>query len=202
MTVRNGVPLGRPRSFDIDEALERAMVVFWERGYDGATLSDLTEAMGITRTSMYAAFGNKEELFVKALHRYLEGPGGYFADALEQPTAREVAKAFLAGSVQTSTRTNAPAGCLTVQGALAAGDAGAPARDMLAECREQTWTALRNRFRRAVKEGDLPKGSDPGLLARYLLTVGNGIAVQAAGGVGRKALQAVADGALGQWPPC
>jgi AcrR family transcriptional regulator len=202
MTVQSGVPRGRPRCFDIDEALERAMVVFWERGYDGATLCDLTDAMGITRTSMYAAFGNKEALFVKALQRYLDGPAGYFAAALEQPTAREVAQAFLAGSVQTTTRTNAPAGCLTVQGALAAGDAGAPARDALIACREQTWTALRNRFRRAVKEGDLPQGSDPGLLARYLLTVGNGIAVQAASGVGRKALQAVADGALRQWPPC
>ncbi len=202
MTVQDGVPRGRPRSFDIDEALERAMLVFWERGYDGATLCDLTDAMGITRTSMYAAFGNKEELFLKALQRYLEGPAGYFAAALEQPTALGVAQAFLAGSVQTTTRSNAPAGCLTVQGALAAGDAGAHARDTLTACREQTWAALRNRFRRAIKEGDLPRDSDPGLLARYLLTVGNGIAVQAAGGVGRKALQAVADSALRQWPPC
>lgn len=178
------------------------MLVFWERGYDGATLSDLTEAMGITRTSMYAAFGNKEELFNQALQRYMEGPGGYLVAALDKPTAREVAEAFLAGSVQTTTRSNAPAGCMTVQGALAAGDSARSARDALTTCREQTWVQLRNRFRRAVKEGDLPRDCDPGLLARYLLAVGNGISVQAAGGVSRKVLQAVADSALRQWPPC
>lgn len=201
MAAQEHAPIGRPRGFDIDEALERAMLVFWERGYDGASLTDLTEAMGITRTSMYAAFGNKEELFRKALQRYIQGPASYLNAALQQPTARQVAQAFLAGSVETSTQRGGPAGCLSVQGALAAGDSGRSARDALASCREDTWLHLRNRLRKAAKDGDLSPGTDPGLLARYLLTVGNGIAVQAASGVGRKELQAVADGALRHWPP-
>lgn len=201
MATQEHPSIGRPRGFDIDEALERAMLVFWERGYDGATLNDLTSAMGITRTSMYAAFGNKEELFGKAVQRYMLGPAGYVTAALRQPTALEVARAFLRGSVETSTRLDGPGGCLSVQGALVAGDSGSQARDALARSREQMWVQLRNRFRKAVREGELARGSDPGLLARYLMTVGNGIAVQAAGGVSRKELQAVADGALRHWPP-
>lgn len=177
------------------------MLVFWEQGYEGATLTDLTAAMGITRTSMYAAFGNKEQLFHAALQRYIEGPANYVARALAEPTARQVAEAFLAGSVRATTRPDAPAGCLAVQGSLAAGGDGRPARDALTSCREETWSRLRERFCRALEDGDLAPDTDPGLLARYLLTVGNGIAVQAAGGVGRDELRRVADGALRQWPP-
>lgn len=193
--------IGRPRGFDADEALERAMLVFWEQGYEGATLTDLTGAMGITRTSMYAAFGNKEELFHKALQRYSEGPASYVIRALEEPTAHQVAKAILTGSVCATTRQGSPAGCLAVQGSLAAGEVGRPARDALTAVREETWTRLRERFVKAAADGDLTTDTDPGLLARYLMTVSNGIAVQAASGVGTEELQRVADAALRQWPP-
>jgi AcrR family transcriptional regulator len=189
-------PLGRPRGFDADEALERAMVVFWRQGYEGASLTDLTGAMGITKTSMYAAFGNKEELFRKALARYAEGPAAYVARALAEPTARAVATAFLTGAVRSSTRPGCPAGCLGVQAALVAGAGAEATRDALAAWREEGVTRLCERFRRAVEEGDLPSAADPALLARYLMTVANGIAVQAAGGTGRRDLQRVADAAL------
>jgi AcrR family transcriptional regulator len=179
MDIAGKTPIGRPRGFDADAALERAMVVFWEQGYEGASLADLTSAMGITKTSMYAAFGNKEDLFRKALERYEEGPAAYVERALRQPTAREVATAFLAGSVGASTRPGCPAGCLGVQGSL----------------------HLRDRFRQAVDEGDLPPETDPALLARYLMTVANGIAVQAAGGAERDELEQVAEVALRNWPP-
>ncbi len=194
-------PLGRPRGFDADEALERAMMVFWEQGYEGASLTDLTSAMGITRKSMYAAFGNKETLFRKALERYTEGPATYAARALEKPNAREVATAFLAGSVNTTTRPGRPAGCLGVQGSLAAGDSGRVAQDALIAWREDGRIRLRHRFQQAVDEGDLPSDADPDLLARYLMTVANGIAVQAVGGASRSELQQVADAALRNWPP-
>jgi AcrR family transcriptional regulator len=201
MDVAGKTPIGRPRGFDTDAALERAMLVFWEQGYEGASLADLTSAMGITKTSMYAAFGNKEDLFRKALARYEEGPAAYVARALQQPTAREVAAAFLAGSVGASTRPGCPSGCLGVQGSLAAGEAGRSARDTLTAWRDQGRRHLHDRFRRAVDEGDLPPDADPGLLARYVMTVANGIAVQAAGGAGRDELEQVAEIALRSWPP-
>ncbi|MGN9784983.1 TetR/AcrR family transcriptional regulator [Nonomuraea sp. ZG12] len=201
MEITRRAPIGRPRGFDADEALERAVLVFWEQGYEGASLTDLTSAMGITRTSMYAAFGNKEQLFRKALERYTEGPAAYAARALEEPTARGVATAFLTGSVRASTRPGCPAGCLGVQGSLAAGEPGRVARDTLVAWRDEGRSRLRDRFQQAVDEGDLPPDADPGLLARYVMTMANGIAVQAAGGTGRDELQQVVDAALRNWPP-
>jgi AcrR family transcriptional regulator len=193
-------PIGRPRGFDADEALDQAVRIFWAQGYEGASLDDLTGAMGITRTSMYRAFGNKEDLFRQALRRYTEGPASYVARALGQPTAHEVATTFLAGAVGSTTQPDCPAGCLGVQGSLAAGESGRRARDLLAAWREEGTAYLRERFQRAVDEGDLPAGADPGLLARYLMTVANGIAVQAAGGTAAEELQMIADMALRTWP--
>ncbi|GAA3657191.1 TetR/AcrR family transcriptional regulator [Streptomyces fenghuangensis] len=200
MGTRQSGPIGRPRGFDADEALERAMLVFWEHGYEGASLARLTGAMGISTTSMYAAFGNKEELFRKALERYTEGPGGYLSRALEEPTALGVATAILAGTVRTTTRPTRPHGCLGVQGALATSDPGRGVRDLLADWRNNGCSRLRERFQRAVDEGELPPGADPGLLARYVTTLAFGIAVQAASGVAREELQETADAALRNWP--
>ena len=200
MARNQKAPVGRPRGFNVDEALERALLVFWEHGYEGASLTDLTSAMGITRTSMYAAFGNKEELFRKALQRYTEGPAAYGAHALQEPTARQVATAFLNGSVRATTHPGCPTGCLGVQGSLAAGDLGRTARAVLTAWRNDGCSRLQERFQRAVDEGDLPPDTDPGLLARYIMTVANGIAVQAASGVSRDNLQQVADTALRNWP--
>jgi AcrR family transcriptional regulator len=193
--------IGRPRGFDADEALERAMLVFWAQGYEGASLDDLTGAMGITRTSMYRAFGNKEDLFRKALDRYTEGPASYFTRALGRATAREVAAAYLDGVVEAATKPDCPVGCLGVQGSLASGESGRPARDALAAWREEGVNHLRVRFQQAVDDADLPAGADPARLARYLMTVANGIAVQAAGGTTRDELQLVAQMALLSWPP-
>lgn len=193
--------MGRPRAFDADAALEKAMVVFWEQGYEGASLADLTEAMGISRKSMYAAFGNKEQLFRKALQRYTEGPGAYVSQALQAPTAREAATEFLTGSIRANTRPGWPTGCLGVQGALAVGETGRVAHDTLTEWRAQGQAHLRERFQRAVEESDLPADADPDLIARYVMTIANGMAVQAAGGAEREDLQRVADAALRCWPP-
>ncbi|GAA2736619.1 TetR/AcrR family transcriptional regulator [Actinocorallia aurantiaca] len=200
METRQSGPVGRPRGFDADEALERAMLVFWEHGYEGASLAGLTNAMGISTTSMYAAFGNKEELFRKALERYTEGPSAYLARALEEPAALGVATAVLAGVIRTTTRPAHPHGCMGVQGALASGDSGREVRDLLAAWRNNGCSRLRERFQRAVDDGDLEPETDPGLLARYVTTLAFGIAVQAASGVGREELQRMADAALRNWP--
>ncbi|MFJ8731221.1 TetR/AcrR family transcriptional regulator [Streptomyces bauhiniae] len=194
-------PSGRPRGFDTGEALERAMLVFWEHGYEGASLGRLTSAMGISATSMYAAFGNKEELFRKALECYTEGPSAYLDQALEEPTALGVATAILCGAIRTTTTPSRPQGCMGIQGALAAGESAQPARELLIGWRHDGYTRIRERFERAVDEGDLSAATDPGLLARYVTTLAHGIAVQAASGVCRDELQAMADAALRGWPP-
>jgi AcrR family transcriptional regulator len=176
------------------------MLVFWEHGYEGASLANLTDAMGISSTSMYAAFGNKEELFRKVLEHYTEGPSAYLVRALKEPTALGVATAVLAGVVRTTTRPAHPHGCLGVQGALATSISGQDVRDLLVAWRDNGYSCIRERFQRAVDDGDLPPQTDPGLLARYLTTLAFGIAVQAASGVGRDELQEMADAALRSWP--
>src|SRR5882762_7096049 len=113
------MPIGRPRAFDLDQALDRALKVFWRKGYEGASLPDLTKAMGINRPSLYAAFGNKEALFRKAIDRYVEGPASHIAEALEEPTALAVVGRLLRGSIDLITDSRNPHGCFMVQSALA-----------------------------------------------------------------------------------
>jgi AcrR family transcriptional regulator len=190
--------LGRPRAFDPDEALDRAMHVFWAKGYEGASLSNLTRAMRINRPSLYAAFGNKEQLFGKVLDRYMSGPLAWFGKALEAPKARNVVEQIFLGTVRMAEDPRTPAGCLMVQGALACGNASA--RKEVAARRAAAEVALRRRLQRAKREGDLPKNSDPGELARYAMTVVRGMTVQAAGGASRDQLHRVAQIALRAWP--
>src|SRR3984957_13925069 len=116
------VPSGRTRQFDVDEALDRALQVFWARGYEGATLPELTTAMGINRPSLYAAFGNKEQLFRKALDRYQTGPMSFLTEALKEPTARSAAEAILSGFIHMQRNRAKARGCLIVSGALASGE--------------------------------------------------------------------------------
>ena len=148
--------MGRPREFDLDLALDRALDVFWSKGYEGASLDDLTAAMGINRPSLYASFGDKESLFRKALVRYAEGPGAYVGAALNAPSGREVAERFLRGAVDLLTDPRHPRGCLLVQGALACGENAESVRRELISLRKKGETALRNRFVRALAEGDWP----------------------------------------------
>jgi AcrR family transcriptional regulator len=191
---------GRPREFDIDQALDRALKVFWRKGYEGATLPDLTRAMGINRPSLYAAFGNKEELFRKALDRYAAGPASHAFVALKEPTARAVVERLWYGAIEMATHPQNPAGCLLVQGALACGDTADAVRRDVAARRAAGVAALRRRFRRAVAEGDLPADANPADLARYVATVTYGMAVQAASGASRAQLRRVAQLALRNWP--
>ncbi|MCG6204403.1 TetR/AcrR family transcriptional regulator [Rhodopseudomonas sp. HC1] len=192
--------IGRPREFDVDTALDLALHVFWRKGYEGTSMSDLTEAMGITKPSLYAAFGNKEDLFRKALDRYVDGPGGYYQAGLEKPTAREVVEHILFGAADAMTDPDNP-GCLAVQGALCCGEAAETIKQELAARRAKSEQQLCERLGRSIAEGDLPASADAGDLARYVSAILQGIAVQAAGGASRDQLRKLADMALRSWPP-
>ena len=194
------MPRGRPRQFDVEQALDRALKVFWRKGYEGTTLPDLTRAMGINRPSLYAAFGSKEELFGRALDRYAEGPAVYFRRALDEPTARAVAERLLTETIDAVADGRNPRGCLLVQGALACGEGAESVRRELAARRREGTMALRRRFQRAAAESDLPPTTRPADLARYIMAVMHGMAVQAAGGASRTQLRRVAALALCGWP--
>ncbi len=190
---------GRPRGFCPEEALETALHLFWRKGYEGTSLSDLTEAIGVNRPSLYAAFGGKEELFRRVLDRHAQKCGTAFTAALALPTARSVAEALLRPPVRELSPTEA-SGCLLVRGALTCSDAGDGIRAELASRREAMVDALRERFERAKADGDFPPCVEPADMARYVVTVLNGMAVQAAGGAGIDDLRRVAEIALAAWP--
>jgi AcrR family transcriptional regulator len=192
--------MARPRAFDIDEATDRALHVFWAKGYEGATLDDLTGAMGINRPSLYAAFGSKEGLFGRVLDRYLEQYAAGATAALAADSAREAVFRLLRSYADAAGRVDCPAGCLLVQGALAGGDETESVRTALADRRRAGEAALVARLERARREGDLPAGEKPADLARYVWSVCNGMAVQAAGGATREQLRRVVNRAMLAWP--
>jgi AcrR family transcriptional regulator len=190
---------GRPREFDVDQSLDRAVRVFWRQGYEGTSISELTEALGINRPSLYAAFGNKESLFRRALDRYAGRTARYGPESLEQGSARAVVEHLLRGAVDATTGRGTPRGCLGVQGALVSSPDNDPVRRKLASWRRAGEAAVRARLVRAREEGDLPGGADPADLARWITTVIQGIAVQAAGGASRRQLQRVVEMTLRGW---
>jgi len=192
--------MGRPRGFAENEALDAAMRVFWEKGYEGSTLADLTEAMGINRSSMYATFGDKEALFRLAIARYAEGPAAYMREALEQPTVRAVVEALLRGALELLTDPSHPRGCLSVQGALACGSHAEPLKQAMIEWRKQGESGIQKRLQRARREGGLAKNVDPGDLARYISTVLTGLGVQAANGSTRAEMMRLVDIVLRSMP--
>lgn len=190
--------MGRHRAFDVDTALDQAMKVFWLKGYEGASVSDLTEAMGINSPSLYAAFGSKEGLFTAVLNHYDATRSGLLSKILDAPTAREVASGYLCAVADFATDRHHPPGCLLVQAGLSCADDMVPR--LLARHRAAAELALRERFKCAKKTGDLPPNANEVSLARYLLAVGNGICIQASTGTGRKELRWIAEMALAGWP--
>jgi AcrR family transcriptional regulator len=184
--------MGRPRTFDCDIALDQAMEVFWRHGYEGATIAQLTDAMGINPPSLYAAFGSKEGLLKAALDRYTARRAEWMDEVLRAPTARDVAERMLTGVADKQTDPANPPGCLLVQGGIACGSGSASVPFELAARRAQTEDQLRDRFARARDEGDLKPSADPAALARYISAITVGMGVMASSGADRDALREVA----------
>jgi AcrR family transcriptional regulator len=176
------------------------MRVFWRKGYEGASLADLTTAMGINPPSLYRAFGNKEQLFWKVIDRYGEGPAAYVAECLNEPTALAVVAKRLRCAIDVMSDPAHPWGCLATQAAAACGDEGRAVQKRLITLRAGTQAALCERFERAKAEGDLPEDSDPAALARYISTLVLGISMQAASGMKRAELLSIAENTLRAWP--
>jgi AcrR family transcriptional regulator len=200
MVENKTVTLGRPRAFDPDQALDRALEVFWRKGYEGTSIADLTAAMGINPPSLYGAFGNKEALFRRALDRYEALHEASWRDALDAPTGYEAIERLLMRSAASLGDKRNPPGCLMVQAALCGGEECASVTKELAARREASLALIRERLKRAKRDGDLPEDADPASLARYATTVLHGMAVQAAGGAGRKELERVVATAMRAFP--
>lgn len=192
--------IGRPRAFCAEKALDAALEVFWRKGFDGASLTDLTEAMGINRPSLYGAFGNKEELFRKALDRYVTVKLAYIRYALAAPSAYELAERLLTGAAEMMTDPSHPVGCLAVKGIATCSPDDGPVREKLDTIRDEYETAMRERIARAKAAGELPADADPDDLMRYLTTVAQGMAIQASMGATAADLRRVAETALKAWP--
>lgn len=189
---------GRPREFDTDEALASALRVFWTKGYEGASLTDLTDAMGITRPSLYAAFGNKEALFKQALDLYQTEKLAYVRSALAAPTARGVAERMLEGTIENIT--SECRGCLGVIASVSCSNEASPIRDDVQARAQAARCAIVERMQRAIDEGDFTIPVEAEAMTRYLLALLQGISVQAGGGASRDELRRVADAALAIWP--
>ncbi|MDO3649012.1 TetR/AcrR family transcriptional regulator [Nocardia mangyaensis] len=188
---------GRPRGFDRELALRRAMEVFWERGYDSASMTDLTTAMGINSPSLYAAFGDKEALFRAAVDLYCRTDGGHTARALrEESTAYAAIEAMLRDNVTAYTDPGLPSGCMVVLAGATYATRTAPIREFLVEARRETGEDIRARLERGVTEGDLAPDTDTAALAAFYSTVLYGLSIQARDGVGHAELSAAVDSAL------
>ena len=188
--------MGRPRGFSEAAALDAAMRVFWEKGYEGTSLDDLTKAMSINRSSLYSTFTDKETLFRRVIERYAAGPLAFFSEALKQPTARAVAEALLRASVDFLADSSHPRGCLTLQGGLACGSGAEPIKQAMIDWRKDGLSQLQKRMQQGREEGDLPKDIDPKDFARYVLIVVNGLGIQATNGATRAEMNRAVNMAL------
>jgi TetR/AcrR family transcriptional regulator, copper-responsive repressor len=180
--------MARPRSFDRDAALEKAMRAFWANGYEQTSISDLTKAMGIAAPSLYAAFGDKQRLFGEAVARYQAAPGAPVRAGLDAATAREAIERMLLAAAREYTRTDTPQGCFILS------------EPLLGDERAHSDASLCARIARGVEDGELPPGTDAGALSAFYGAVLGGMSARARDGGTQEELEAVAELALRAWP--
>ncbi len=193
-------PKGRPREFDLDQALAAALRVFWRNGYEAASMAELTAEMKITKPSLYAAFGNKEALFHKALDLYEREKLAYMTSALDAPSARAVAERLLMGALQMQTSSCDPKGCLGVISSVACGAEAEPIKTEVVKRRASSEAALIRRFDQAKAAGEFPPGLESPALARYLFAIMQGLAIQGGSGATCDELKQLVATSMMVWP--
>lgn len=192
---------GRPRSFDREQALDAAMRVFWARGFAGASMADLTAAMGIASPSLYAAFGSKEGLYREAIEHYVAANIGAFWGVMDLPTARESVEGLLRNAASAFSTPGVPPGCMVLQTATEAGDLSPDLADSLCQMRASNADTLARRLRRGVEEGDVAPTTDVRAVADFYATVHKGLSLSARGGAGAEELNSVVTSAMAAWEP-
>lgn len=192
--------MARPREFDEDDVLEKALYVFWEKGFDSSTLADLEQATGLTKSSLYKAFESKEGLFRRVVDRYNNTHLSFCSKALEQPTPRRVAEALLDGMVNLHTGKKTPTGCLVTFTALACSVEARPLANELSESRNQFERSLRLRLDEIGHAGSLPAGMSAADVALFLTTFIQGLAIQARSGAPRRQLRHLVAVVMQGWP--
>jgi AcrR family transcriptional regulator len=194
-------PRGRPRAFDRDDALDRAMLLFWSRGYEATSVSDLTESMGITPPSLYAAFGDKKRLFLEAVDRYQTGPGSFAQRAFsEEPTAERAIRRLLMDTIESFCDPEHPKGCMVVLAATNCTADSSDILDALAERRRAAERAIRDRLAAGQAAGELPAEADISALAGFMVTTLYGLSIKARDGASRATLRRIVEQAMLVWP--
>ena len=193
---------GRPAVFDRAVALQAAMKLFWERGYEGTSFDDLISAMGISASSFYNSFGSKEALYCEATRSYLEWSGQWFFAILHDPSidSRTAFARLFEATAEEFTRGDHPLGCMISLAGTHCSPGMKNIRDMMAEHRAFSEVAMAERMRRGVANGDLPKVTDCDMLAAYYSAVARGLAVQARDGASREKLSEIGRLAMRAWP--
>jgi AcrR family transcriptional regulator len=193
---------GRPKSFDRAVALQQAMKLFWERGYEGASLDDLTAAMGISPSSFYNSFGSKERLYQEATEAYMACASKWFAGELQADTdAKTAFRRLLIAAAREFTQNDLPTGCMISLAGTHVPPALTCMRDAMAGHRWAAQSAMAARIQRGVDEGDVPKDTDVGALAAFYSALSRGMAVQARDGASRERLLEIAELGMRAWPP-
>lgn len=191
---------GRPLSFDRDEALQQAMLQFWQSGYETTSISDLTAAMGITPPSLYAAFGDKKRLFLEAMQLYAGSPYAIDEALSEAPTAKAAAHAMLASSAQAFTGETTPRGCLLASATASGSSASADVQQAVADVRRSIQSRLARRIAQDVERGTLPHATNSDALAAMVIAIIQGMSVLARDGAARQTLLDLADYSIAGWP--
>ncbi len=193
---------GRPRNFNKTEALDRAVEVFWRKGFEGSSMTDLIAAMGIGSTSIYAAFGAKEDLFRAAIAHYVETVGADIWQAVaDADTAFAAVEGFLMTTARVFSRGKSPSGCLVVLSALHENESNEAVRRELVAKREQNVQDLAKVLAIGQAAGEIPTGADLPNIARFFVTVQQGMSIQARDGASRATLEKIARAALAAWRP-